>query len=263
MPVKSISVSGLRGILSPLELELHKDGKPVSAIIYGNNGTGKSSITDAWEWVQSGKIDHLARESAGPAAYPHIRAGTKQTYVELSIAGGIGAVRQEFSTAKKPAIVTGDLPALRKTASHPCQIRYSDLSRFVYYTKTELYAVLAQLMGFSKSLDFQKLLAGTVKELATNLKDSQRRLESDKGQMVTLLIGQQPTETAVHDRLSSLYSEHAIAHEKTAAGLAAAHDELTEKVKGDAASKELTDLKVLSSALEALLKESTVTDEIG
>ena len=54
--VKKIVVSAFRGVLTPLEIDFARGGACQSMILYGANGTGKSSITDAWEWVITGKI---------------------------------------------------------------------------------------------------------------------------------------------------------------------------------------------------------------
>ena len=45
--IKKICISGFRGVLAPLELDFAKGGACQSMVLYGANGTGKSSITDA------------------------------------------------------------------------------------------------------------------------------------------------------------------------------------------------------------------------
>ena len=56
MKLKQIDIKGLRGIKESLSLELN--GK--SIVLYGDNGMGKSSITDAIEWFYTNKVAHLA-----------------------------------------------------------------------------------------------------------------------------------------------------------------------------------------------------------
>lgn len=46
MKIKKIEINGIRGIRESLAIPL--EGK--SIIIYGDNGSGKSSITDSIEW---------------------------------------------------------------------------------------------------------------------------------------------------------------------------------------------------------------------
>jgi len=85
--IKKITISGFRGInFPPLELDFQKNGNIYSMMIYGKNGSGKSSIVDAWEWLFTNKIEHLAREGAGGRAFPHKVAKNNQTWVEVDFA---------------------------------------------------------------------------------------------------------------------------------------------------------------------------------
>jgi AAA15 family ATPase/GTPase len=59
--LKQIKISGIRGIKESLSLSLDKK----SLLIYGDNGTGKSSITDSIEWFYKDKIAHLAGNEIG------------------------------------------------------------------------------------------------------------------------------------------------------------------------------------------------------
>src|SRR5206468_3998130 len=77
--VNRIVISGFRGICTKLDLDFQKNGQPQSIILYGANGTGKSSVTDAWEWLTTGRIQHLAREGAEESAYPHKAAKSGTT----------------------------------------------------------------------------------------------------------------------------------------------------------------------------------------
>ena len=56
MKLKQIDIKGLRGIKESLSLELN--GK--SVVLYGDNGMGKSSISDAIEWFYTNKVAHLS-----------------------------------------------------------------------------------------------------------------------------------------------------------------------------------------------------------
>ena len=59
--IKSINISGIRGIKDPLLLNLNNR----SILIFGENGTGKSSLTDAIEWYYSDGVKHLVSEETG------------------------------------------------------------------------------------------------------------------------------------------------------------------------------------------------------
>lgn len=56
MKIKNISIKGIRGAKNHLDLPLN--GK--SILLYGDNGTGKSSISDSIEWFYTDKVSHLS-----------------------------------------------------------------------------------------------------------------------------------------------------------------------------------------------------------
>ncbi len=59
--IKSINISGIRGIKNPLLLNLNSK----SILIFGENGSGKSSLADAIEWYYSDSVEHLASRETG------------------------------------------------------------------------------------------------------------------------------------------------------------------------------------------------------
>lgn len=59
--ITSINIAGIRGIKDLLVLNLKKK----SILLYGDNGSGKSSITDAFEWFYYDRIGHLVSEETG------------------------------------------------------------------------------------------------------------------------------------------------------------------------------------------------------
>ena len=59
--IKSIKISGIRGIKDCLTLDL----KEKSVLVFGENGSGKSSLADAIEWYYSDGIQHLVGEETG------------------------------------------------------------------------------------------------------------------------------------------------------------------------------------------------------
>jgi predicted ATPase len=156
--LKALTIAGFRGIRTPLTLPLNRNGKPVSAVIFGRNGTGKSSITDAWEYLRTGRVEHLAREGAGEQSYPNRTSGKNETYVTASFDNallGELTIRFDADRVTKPQRV-GAFHQLQEVAPHPCHIRSSDLTQFVYLSKTQRYDLLAQFMGFTAQVEFQK-----------------------------------------------------------------------------------------------------------
>ena len=61
--LKHISIEYLRGSVLPFTLTFEK-GKPLT-IVYGENGTGKSTICDAFEFLGQGKVGSLEDRGLG------------------------------------------------------------------------------------------------------------------------------------------------------------------------------------------------------
>lgn len=175
--IKKITISGFRGINTPpLELDFQKGKSIQSMMIYGRNGSGKSSIVDAWEWLYSGRIEHLAREGAGERAFPHKEAKDDQTWIEVEFANReIGKIRAEFDPSRitRPKI-EGNVSKMKEFIPHPCHLRYRDITEFVYERKARKYEILSYQMGFGKALDIQNQLQTGAKRLEEELEKLKR-----------------------------------------------------------------------------------------
>ncbi len=172
--IQKITISGFRGInMPPLELDFQKSR---SMMIYGMNGSGKSSIVDAWEWLYSGRIEHLAKEGAKERAFPHKEAKSGQTWIEIEFTNkNIGNIRAEFdpSLITKPEI-KGKWSEMKKVIPHPCHLRYRDITEFVYKEKAKKYEKLSYQMGFGKALNIQNQLQTGTKRLEEKLEKLKR-----------------------------------------------------------------------------------------
>ncbi len=208
--IKKIVISGFRGVLHPLELDFCRNGIPRPGIVYGGNGTGKSSLTDAWEWFTTGKIQHLAREGAKDAAYPHLLADDNSTFVEVTFDDpSLDTLRSTFESQRitQPSYV-GNFQGLQQIMRHPCHLRFSDLSRFVYFTKAERFDALASLMGFEGQVEYLKSLRrvegrleSEIEARKSSLREHINRLSSAIGEAT---VNQAILATSLSDRLNDV-----------------------------------------------------------
>ena len=167
--------------------------------IYGRNGTGKSSITDALEWLHNGKIGHLSREGAKERSYPHRDASPGETYVEIKFGGSeLDGARLDYdhSTVTKPQ-GSADLEDFRERVSHPFYIRFDDLKDFVYLTKGDKYRKLAHLMGFTPQVEFQEQLERIVRKWEKKVGAQQTAVQNAERELSEVLNGREVSRIAV------------------------------------------------------------------
>lgn len=136
MPMRRLSVNGFRGATTPLELVF--DGKPV-VMIFGENGTGKSTIVDA--------IDFVFNELPGPLAERQVTP-VKEFLPALGCKAADLKVEMEWGSKTWKAVLAGSKPKVAGPASRPRAIilrktqiltiidaqpakRYEEFSRFV------------------------------------------------------------------------------------------------------------------------------------
>jgi hypothetical protein len=250
LPIKRIVVSGFRGIPSRLEIPF-VNGQPKSLVLYGRNGTGKSSVTDAWEWFTSGKILHLAREGAEEGAYPHMNAKPGSTYVEVEFSNPeLGVVRLTFDPRRmRSPKVSGNLNAVRQLVAHPCHVRHADLTRFVLLTKADRYDALATLMGFVPQMEYQKGLRRVAEKLKADLttqrdifKETLKRHDAH----FTNAAGESLSPAAL---LARRCAAHDIACDGAPAALATAGAQLKQLVVADQNAKKLLAVRGLKTAI--------------
>jgi hypothetical protein len=240
-PVERITIAGFRGIPVPLEISFLEGRNPKSLILYGRNGTGKSSVTDGWEWLTSGKIAHLAREGAEESSYPNMHAKPGDTYVEVRFSDAtLGTVRLTFNPkGMRSPKVSGNLAGVRALIAHPCHIRHGDLTRFVLLTKAERFDALASLMGFVPQMTYLKGLRRIAEKLNADL-EGQRTLYKDvegrHNKHFTNLPGEKFTPMQL---LGRRFTEHEIAFDETPEALPAAAAELKKLVVSDRNTKRL------------------------
>jgi len=241
--IQRITISGFRGINTPpLELDFKKDSSIQSMMIYGRNGSGKSSIVDAWEWLYSGRIEHLAREDAKERTFPHKAAKEGQTWLEVEFTNEeIGKIRVEFNPNRitKPK-TEGDLEKLKEFIPHRCHLRYRDLTEFVYERKAKKYELLSDRIGFGNALNIQNHLQTCAKLMGGRLEELQKEINgfSEEYQKTS---GEEPKDIRGFIKtLNAIFNRQGIAPINEMAEVMTSFEKLRERVENDEKSKNLS-----------------------
>lgn len=179
MRIKAITISWFRGAGDPVSLE--PDCK--SMVIYGANGSGKSSFVDAVEFALSnGRIGHLAHEYSGKNlknALPntHKPEGKKTTLsIKLSDGSVVNTeIKTDGSTKTSGSIGAWDY---RRTV-----LRQGEVVEFIQDTKGGKYSALLPLFG----LQPMEIAAENLRQLAKNV-ESLSQLDAMKAALAQVKL---------------------------------------------------------------------------
>ncbi|MBA7579358.1 hypothetical protein ES708_21228 [subsurface metagenome] len=258
--IKKIKIEDFRGIKTELAFPFMKGDNYTSLAIYGKNGTGKSSIVDAWEWFYDSKIVHLAREAAGEKTYPHMNSDGKDSYIEVEFDDEIGTIKFQYNCRRitQPTI-TGEYALLRSKIPHPCYLRYGDLQRFVYYTKADKYEYLATYLGFSIALTLQN----NFKTYSNTLQDKinvEERIIEQNSEGVKTIIGENKelNEENVVEYINGLCAKHNVETITEFKEVKKVVEAIKKLVNNNPKTKELAAWKALKMKIEQFYPISSV-----
>lgn len=183
-----------------------------SVVIYGENGSGKSSFVDSVEYLlNGGKVGHLAHEYSGK----HQEKGLLNTATpdnaeaQLRVVladGSEGIVRiKPDGTAKfsGAGIVT-----LAQWAYHRTVLRQDEIAEFIRDTKGDKYSALLPLLGLQPlevAAENLRQLAKAIEENAgiREAKENLRRVNAKRA-----ILFKDADDTAVLDTINQLYAKY-------------------------------------------------------
>ena len=159
--IKSINIAGIRGVREGLNLSPDKK----SLLIYGDNGTGKSSITDALEWFYNDSIGHLTGEEVGGKGKNALRNvflnPSDEAKIEIQYSNNLLDNEKSINNLLK----TFNSNSSKEFASYFSQsqsenliLRYRDLVQFIIATKGDKLKHLQNIIGFSQVQELRSLL---------------------------------------------------------------------------------------------------------
>jgi energy-coupling factor transporter ATP-binding protein EcfA2 len=140
-------------------------GHGQSLAVYGDNGTGKSTLADALEWFFTGQIELLSHEGRQHAIRNLSAADGGETSVEVVTSGDLGG-KVVFPDARGPE-------ALGLASRETFLLRGRTLADFINKTKTEKWKALAELLG----LDTIELLRQDLQRARTDIKKQVKTAE--------------------------------------------------------------------------------------
>ncbi len=170
--LRKIKLEGFRGARLPVEMDF--TNRHASVAIYGDNGGGKSTITDALEWFYFNKIEHLWREDCKEECLRNTHFPDNQDIL-LSI---------DFSDTRLNSIKTLNAKFrskysngtqefndyLEQSKKERLFLRYGDVLRFVLLTKGEKRTQILDIIGYRHVSDIRSTLVSACNSLEKNSK---------------------------------------------------------------------------------------------
>ena len=188
--IESIDISGIRGIKKSPPLNLN--GK--SVLVFGENGSGKSSLTDAIEWYYSDGIEHLVTEELdskkGKGALRNLFIpDSEDAYVAIQYSTKALNARKSIDSSYKASTSneTDDFKNFMVASqSERLFLRYRDLVKFIIARKTEKLEELQNIIGFTAVANLRDLLGKSARRIAKHIRTANFDNQKNAKQSVIL-----------------------------------------------------------------------------
>jgi len=181
--IKSIHISSLRGIKN---LDLDIGGK--NLIIFGENGTGKSSFVDALEFFFTDKISHLEGVLGLSLKNHGTHALCKPQDVEVLLEFNPGPVKLSKTFSN-----THDVPSHLKNYFNVAKngtfiLRRSQILEFIHNIPSNRFRTIGTLLGIEK-LDSIESIFTKVKDYFTKEIESKKYIQNNNFENLTKILG--------------------------------------------------------------------------
>src|SRR5687768_2116519 len=155
---------GFRGVPGEMTVDF---GKGESIVVYGDNGTGKSTIADALEWYFTGQIELLSHEGRQHAVRYVGGESNGVTSVEVETSGALGG-KVVFPDER-------NAEAFQTLRRETFLLRGRTLADFINKTKTEKWKALVEILG----LDAIERLREDLQRARNDLRKKTKALEEE------------------------------------------------------------------------------------
>jgi DNA repair exonuclease SbcCD ATPase subunit len=172
--IKAISISGIRGIRELLPLDLNTK----SVLVYGDNGSGKSSLSDALEWFYFDQIDHLSGEEIGrrkgkDALRNIFIPDEEDSFVEILYSDNALDATKKIKKSLETEISNTSSEFqdfINSSQSENLILRYRDLVKFIIASKKDKLNTLQEIIGFREVGSVRDLLKKSAGRISRSIK---------------------------------------------------------------------------------------------
>jgi hypothetical protein len=212
--LRKLNINGFRGARFDLALDFTKDCRSVS--IFGENATGKSTVTDALEWFLLGKVEHLWREDCNEAALRNVLLGDKDSSVvslEFSETGLLGSKTLGPDLKTTSSSNSAFKSFLEKATNERIFLRYAQITDVVAKRKGEKREWIAKIIGYQAITDFRGTIQSTFNALQKDPAYGTAKQLADHAQseLFKLAGGIIASESELFDKANELINPYGLA----------------------------------------------------
>jgi len=175
--IKHIEINGLRGIKKTISVSLDSSQ---SILIFGENGSGKSSITDAFEWFYNDKVEHLSSEEIGRGGIEALRniflQPDQEAYAGLKFSESkYNSIKKLFYNKSKLSTEIDNSTKefedyINSSTSENLILRYGDLLKFILASKGDKLRGISQIIGYEEVQKIKEIFKRAVNDVKREIK---------------------------------------------------------------------------------------------
>jgi hypothetical protein len=173
--IKKISITGLRGVQETMELTLGEK----SILLYGDNGTGKSSISDSMEWFFNDSVSHLSGQEIDLKDALRNANISDDDVSSVEIDFSKASVKSNKTLSNKRGKLVTDYSNksnefeeyLNKTQNENLILRYQFLTDFIDKTKGDKLKSLSEVIGFGDVNKTKEVLKKAYNSIKTEIRN--------------------------------------------------------------------------------------------
>ena len=209
--IKKLTIEGFRGAKKKAYLDLEDENKNV--VLFGNNGDGKTTFSDAIEWFFTDRIDYLSREGCGREDYFNRYINRdKDGIVEIEFGDPTLDCRKTlrrqggfaFSNASNEFSCY-----IRDSSKDSLILRHHTMREFIDKTKKQKLERLEEIIGFGIVGEVRDVLLKTLNSLKddTELASLSGQLDERKRDLIAAIGKDKFENSDILDYGSRLISE--------------------------------------------------------
>lgn len=128
--VSRVEIKGFRGVPGSLEVSFRGNNRESSAVIFGENGSGKSTIVDAVEWACQKSVGRKSQlRGSGIPFLRNLASGTSTCSVQVTLSTGETIARIATFSEYGVQILGDSVPGI--FARVPMSLKRADILRFL------------------------------------------------------------------------------------------------------------------------------------